>query len=105
MSRPIRCHLYPTQAAALRAARVINLALGATETLTGPDGKPSVVARKAWAVPFQLTSGANAGQWAVPWKPRLIAIEGRVIDDAGVPRTVPLDSTAVAVSQSEREPL
>lgn len=103
MSRPIRCHLYPTQAAALRAARVINLALGENETLTDPGGKPRVVARKAWAVPFQLTSGPNVGQWAVPWKARLIAIEGRTVDDGGVQRTVPLDSTAVAVSQGERE--
>lgn len=103
MSRPIRCHLYPTEAAALRAARVIGLALGATEVLTR-GGVPSVVARKTWAVPFQLLSGVNAGQWAVPWKYRLIAIEGQQVDDSGTPRTVPLDSTCVAVSAAEREP-
>ena len=103
MSRPIRCHLYPSEAAALRAARVIGLALGATETLT-IGGVPSVVARKTWAIPFQLASGPNVGKWAVPWKPRLVAIEGRQVDDAGTPRTVPLDSTCVAVSAAEREP-
>lgn len=102
MNRPIRCHLYPTQAGALRAARVINLALGGTETLT-TNGVPAVVARKAWAIPFQLVAGPNVGQWAVPWKPRLIAIEGQTVDDAGVPRTVPLDSTAVLVTAAERE--
>ena len=103
MSRPIRCHLYPSEAAALRAARVIGLALGATETLT-LNGVAAVVPRKTWAIPFRLLSGPNVGQWAVPWKPRLIAIEGRQVDDAGTPRTVPLDSTCVAVAASERAP-
>lgn len=103
MSRPIRCHLYPTEAGALRAARVINLALGATEVIT-TAGVAQVVPRKTWAVPFQLASGPNVGQWAVPWKPRLIAIEGQRVDDSGTPRTVPLDATCVTVRPSEREP-
>lgn len=79
------------------------LALGATETLTLPDGTPTGVARKPWAIPEHL----GPGDWFVSWKePRLAGVSGNVVPVAGGPPiTIPGDVTAVDVPDTDFAPL
>ena len=93
--------VYADQVSAARVVTAVDAcrAPAGTEVLRLPNGRTATRPAKPWADTIQLRDGT----WCVPWKERLRAYGGTVIDVGGSPTTVPRDTDCVVKGDADRE--
>lgn len=100
MSQPATLRVFATEAEAQKAIDAIDAARApsGTERLRGTDGIEYDAPVKPWAVPVALKDGT----FGVPWKERLRAVEGEVVDVKGEAVAVIREADCVTKTDADR---